>query len=325
LTIFGCAFASLAWLTPHIGHFYATFLILGLVGNGTAQMAYSRAVSTWFSRRLGLALAFLMTGAAFGATILPPIAQALIDRLGWRGAYAAFGGMVLALGLPMVTVFVREKPGARSVRGNQAPGASVREGLRSRVFWILVTVLFLSSIAINSAVTHLSALLTDRGISPADAAIAVSAMGAASLVGRLTTGWLLDRFFAPRVAFIVLLLATLGVSLLADARSLFVGVSAAILIGLGMGGEADFTPYLLSKYFGLRSFTTLYGFTWTAYAIAGAIGPVLMGKAFDTTSSYSAYVLKISALIFVSAALMLLLPSYRERQFPAVPEPVKVG
>jgi MFS family permease len=50
LTIFGCVFASLAVLTPHIGHLYATFAILGLVGNGAAHLAYSRVVSTWFDR-----------------------------------------------------------------------------------------------------------------------------------------------------------------------------------------------------------------------------------------------------------------------------------
>lgn len=52
-----------------------------------------------------------------------------------------------------------------------------------------------------------------------------------------------------------------------------------------MGGEADVTPYLLARYFGLRSFSTFYGFTWTAYALASAIGPVLMGRAFDATAS----------------------------------------
>src|ERR1039458_7788696 len=51
--------------------------------------------------------------------------------------------------------------------------------------------------------------------------------------------------------------------------------------------EAALTPYLLTRYFGLRSFSTLYGFTWTAYAIAGAIGPLLMGMAFDVTGSYT--------------------------------------
>jgi hypothetical protein len=66
------------------------------------------------------------------------------------------------------------------------------------------------------------------------------------------------------------------------------GVFAAMLIGFGMGGEADVTPYMLSRYFGLRAFSMLYGFTWRAYAVAGALGPSLMGKAFDATGSYEA-------------------------------------
>jgi hypothetical protein len=46
------------------------------------------------------------------------------------------------------------------------------------------------------------------------------------------------------------------------------GMAGAALIGFGMGGEADVTPYLVAKYFGLRAFSTLYALTWTAYAIA---------------------------------------------------------
>ena len=88
------------------------------------------------------------------------------------------------------------------------------------------------------------------------------------------------------------------------------GSLAAILVGAGMGGEADMTPYMLSRYFGLRSFSMLYGFTWTGYAIAGAIGPVLMGRAFDTTASYQALAVKLAVLTFFAAGLMLLMPAY---------------
>lgn len=113
LTVFGCAFASIAWMTPSIWHLYAVFAVLGIVGNGTAQLAYSRAASTWYVRRRGMALAVLMAGGAIGAMVLPPAAQALIDHLGWRGAVMTLGGMVLVLGLPVIARFVHEKPAGR--------------------------------------------------------------------------------------------------------------------------------------------------------------------------------------------------------------------
>jgi len=143
-----------------------------------------------------------------------------------------------------------------------------------------------------------------------DDTFASLAMGVASLLGRIVTGWLLDRFFAGRVAFALLIAAALGTFVLSWAHSLAAGALAAMLIGFGMGGEADVTPYLLSRYFGLRSFSTLYGFTWTAYALAGAIGPMIMGRAFDMTGSYESLLAVLALLVLGVATLMLWLPAY---------------
>jgi len=311
IIVFGTAFASISLMTPHLWHLYLLFVVFGLVAMATSQVAYSRAISTWFNARLGTALAFGMCGSALGAMILPPIAQRLIDALGWRRAAVTIGLAILAIGLPTVLAFVREKPGTRTATGRVAvAGATVGEGLRDYRFWIIVVVLFSISIAQNGSITHLSALLTDRGLHPDRAAIAVSALGGAALFGRIATGWLLDRFFAPWVSFALLVLAALGVFLLSSASTLSMGVLAAVLVGFSMGGEADVIPFLVARYFGLRSFSVLYALTWTFYAIAGAIGPVLMGKAFDASGSYTTLLIWIAGSILVVAPLMLVLPRY---------------
>ncbi len=164
--------------------------------------------------------------------------------------------------------------------------------------------------SVNGAITHLSALLTDRGVTAAAAALAASVLGLSSFVGRLVTGVLLDRFFGPRVGLVLQSLSAAGILLLATAQSASTGLAAAALIGLGVGAEADVTPYLLSRYFGLRSFSTLYGLTWTAYAVAGAIGPVILGRAFDLTGSYTSLLTILSGSTLMSALLLTLLPSY---------------
>jgi MFS family permease len=310
LTIFGCAFASLSLMTRHLWQLYATFLILGIVGNGTAHLAYSRALTTWFQERRGVAFSILLGGGALGAMILPPVAEALIHGVGWRASFAILGAAVLVIGLPCGSR-VRARSRSPHSATMAAAGATVSEGLRSRIFWIIVVELFLISVSQNGAVTHLSALLTDRGISAGKAALAVSSMGGAILAGRLATGWLLDRYFAPRVAACLFATSALGTYLLAGAQSLPVGIEAAALIGFGMGGEGDVTPYLLSRYFGLKSFSTLYGFTWTAYAIAAAAGPVIMGRAFDATGSYSGLLVRLAAVTLAAGSLMLLLPRYK--------------
>ncbi|HKD08919.1 MAG TPA: MFS transporter [Bryobacteraceae bacterium] len=310
MAVFGLSFASLGLLTRHLAQLYAVFVLMGIVGNGTTQMGYSRAVSTWFVERRGLALALVMAGSGTGAMLFPSLAQWLIDREGWRNAYFVLGAMTLLFGIPLTVLFVRERARPVERRSFALPGISVAESVRSRSFWILIATLFLNSVGVNGAIAHLSPLLTDRGVTADRAALAASALGLSSFVGRLITGALLDRFFGPRVGLCLMAGTAAGILVLSSAGTLTLGMTAAVLIGLGLGAEADITPYLLTRYFGLRSFSTLYGFTWTAYAIAGAAGPWMMGRAFDATGSYAALLLILGAATAVSAALYLGFPRY---------------
>jgi len=311
MTIFGCGIASLSLLGPKLWQFYATCFVIGLVGNGAAHLAYARSISTWFQKRLGMALACVMVGAGLGAMILPVVAQAIVTRSGWRAAYLSLGGIALLLGLPLSWLYIRERG---PVRNQAAPvahsGSTWQQGTRSYAFWIIVALLFVGSISMNGAIAHLSALLTDRGITPGDAALCASILGGTSVLGRIFTGWLLDRFFGGRVAFVVSLITAAGIFLLARADSFAAGVLATAFIGIGAGGEAAITPYLLTRYFGLRSFSTLYGITWTFYAAAGATGPVILGRTFDKTGSYTSFLIVLAVVSGIAGAANLLLPKY---------------
>ncbi|HUI40776.1 MAG TPA: MFS transporter [Terriglobia bacterium] len=311
MAVYGCAYASQAFLGPHLWQFYATCIVIGAVGNATTQMGYARAVSSWFSARRGMALALVMAGTGAGSIILPLLAETLITASGWRAAYLGLGLLALALGVPLTWRFVREREhGHTGSNPLLRAGVSWRRALRLYSFWVIVAMLMLSSLSLNGAVAHLVALLTDRGISPQRAALSASVLGGASLGGRLLVGSLLDRFWGPRVAFVMLMAAAGGIFLLGRAGGLPAGCLAAALIGLGLGGEADITPYLLTRYFGLRSFSTLYGLTWSFYAVAGGIGPVVMGRAYDLTGSYSSLLTVLGSATALAAVLMLLLPRY---------------
>ncbi len=313
MTVFGCGIASFALLRPGIWQFYLTCFVIGVVGNGAAHLAYARSISTWFERRLGTALAIVMVGAGLGAMILPVVAQAVVTGSGWRAAYLTLGILALLLGLPLSWRYVRDRDATTEKNQSaqvERTGMTWQQGARSLPFWIIVAVLFVSSISMNGAITHLSALLTDRGITPGSAALCASILGGTSILGRVATGWLLDRFFGGRVAFVINLATAGGIFMLANANSFGTGAAAAMLIGIGAGGEAAITPYLLTRYFGLRAFSTLYGLTWTFYAAAGAAGPVILGRTFDLTGSYTSLLSTLGIALAVAAAMMLLLPRY---------------
>jgi MFS family permease len=311
MSVFGCGVASLALLRPAIWQFYATCFLIGIVGNGAAHLAYARSISTWFQKRLGTALAFVMVGAGLGAMILPAIAQAVMTHSGWRIAYISLGGLALLLGLPLSWRYIVERSATQSqTTAVVHSGLTWQQGARTYAFWIIVAVLFVSSISMNGAITHLSALLTDRGVTPGEAALCASILGGTSVLGRIGTGWLLDRFFGARVAFFVSLITAGGIFLLAYAHNYVGGGVSAALIGIGAGGEAAITPYLLTRYFGLRGFSTLYGLTWTFYAAAGAAGPVILGRAYDSTGSYVSFLVILAVALAIAGLANLLLPKY---------------
>jgi MFS family permease len=73
-------------------------------------------------------------------------------------------------------------------------------------------------------------------------------------------------------------------------------------------------PTLLSRYFGRRALSTLYGLNWTAWGLAAATGPVLMGRAFDTTGSYKTVLVGFAAATLGAGILMLMLPAMKPPQ-----------
>jgi predicted MFS family arabinose efflux permease len=312
ILIFALALASLSRLGPSIGRFYLTFFVMGLVANGGAQFAYTRTMLTWFQRHRGFALALILTGSGVGSILIPPLTQWTISNYGWRSAYLLLGGIAL-VGFPLTALLVRNRP-APVTREKSAtpPGASVGSALSSAAFWILAGITILSAFSENGLVTNLAAILTQHGIPAQSAAVALSIRGGAGIVGRLFVGLLIDRLSPQRIQSCVLLLSATGSLVLALAGSSGVALIGAALLGIGLGSEADVGPYLLARYFGRKHFSVLYGLLWTAYALGGGTGPVLVGHFFDRAGSYRIEVLVfLSVIALAAAALSFLLKNDR--------------
>lgn len=308
ILVFSCAMSSLGLLRGGIAQYYLCYFVLGIVGNGTAQLSYSRAVLTWFRKRRGLALAIVLSGSGTGSILLPIFTQHVISVHGWRSAYFALGAIAL-MGFPLTACFLRNRNGAAMEGMHDQGTASLGPALRTPAFWIIAVSVMLSAFSMNALIAHLGAMLTGRGISGPASAVALSALGISAIAARLFTGALLDRVPAPLVGCAVSLIAASGAALLAYAANPFAGILGAILMGAGSGSEADVVPYMIAEYLGRKRFATLYGLSWTAYAIGGAIGPILVGHQFDKAGTYVPFtVLLFSIPCFLAAFMQLALP-----------------
>ena len=321
--MFGAVLFSNKALSTSLWQFYFFYAALGFLVHGLGPVPYGYVISHWFDRRRGLALGLMMLGIGAGAIIMPSFAQQLIIRFGWHTAYAVLGAAVWLVAVPTVAALLKERPqdlgllpdGAQQ-RESAAETKAVPEGLlakeawRTGTFWRLACAFFLVSASVQGCVVHLTAMLSDRGINAQTAALGSSLIGAAVLISRVGIGYLLDRVFAPRLAAFCFASTAFGIGLLwlGSTRMAFAG---AFLVGFGLGAEVDLIPYLAGRYFGLRAFGKIYSSAFAAFALAGALGPLIMGAGFDRTGSYRGPLVAFVAATLLAATLLSRLGAYR--------------
>ena len=313
--LFGALYASLFFLAPQLWQLYAVFLLLGLVGPGTSAVPHASLISRWFTERRGLALGAVMCGTALGGVIWPSATQGLLDRFGWRNTYAISGAAVLLVAIPLLLLLLKEPAASARTSEQRVPdaragGLTRGEALRGSLLWLLLFAFFVISMSIHACMIHLVPLLKDRGMTPANATLAASVMGVAGMIGRLGVGYLLDRLPAERVPTFAFGLVAAGIFLLFAGATGTGAYFAAALIGFGYGAESATIPYLVSRYFGMRSFGEIYSYLFITVPLGGALGPALMGVGFDRLGSYQLVLLSCSVATAIAALLMLRLSAY---------------
>jgi len=95
--------------------------------------------------------------------------------------------------------------------------------------------------------------------------------------------------------------------ILAAAGLSYHGAMLAIaLIGMAAGAEYDLLAYLVARYFGMKSYGSIYGWLYSFFALGAGLGPVFFGANFDRTHDYQLS-LNLASVLFVAPALLLLL------------------
>jgi MFS family permease len=320
--LFGSGFLSFLSLSASIWHFYGLYLFTALGGIGLTTIPYATAISRWFVRQRGLALGFMGVGVFVGGMYAPPLVTYVITHWGWRWAYVALGLLVWSTILPVIGLFLVESPQQLGLQPDgevedaKSPAASAPHGAHSRdstfaearktlPFWLMAVSFSLLSATIHGCLTHLAPLLTDQGLSAQQAAVALMLFSAMGAVGRVTTGYLLDRLPPRLVATSYFLAVVLGLLAALGSSDERLALLFAAMLGVGFGAESDLMPYLTARYFGLKSFGEIYGWIFGAFAFGAVLGPFLMGWIFDTTGSYRLALLILIPATALGAGLML--------------------
>ncbi|MCG8312649.1 MAG: MFS transporter [Pseudomonadales bacterium] len=319
IVLVGMAMALLGTATGSKANWIFLWCVLALATVWVQATVWTSAVNSRFESSRGLALAITLSGASVGATVFPILATWLITSYDWRVAYMAMSGIWIALVLPVLFFCFRGAQDQKKSdkQEHQEPakeltGLSLKEGLRSPALYKLVMAGGFFGFAAIGIVVHFVPILKDHGTDPLAAASIASLIGVFSIIGRLGTGFLLDKFPAHVIGAIAFVIPILACALLLlDGSNPYYQTLAAAIFGLTLGSEVDVIAYLAARYFGLKNFGALYGAMVMALALGTAFGPLGAGAVFDSYGSYEPFLILTAVLMGASAVALLSLNSAR--------------
>jgi sugar phosphate permease len=288
-----------------LGAFYFFYLLnaLGYVCGG--PLPNQVMLSGWFTAARGRAMGIAYLGIGVGGALVPLVSNALTQALGWRGALRALGLAMIAIAFP-AAFFVREPPAVTSTAAARAPLAPV---LRQPAFYFLALASICSIGAVGGTMQNLKLYLSlDRGLTQGQAARILSLILIGSIVGRLLMGWLADRWPKKQVMLLIYAIVAATIPLLAFSPTLGMLQVAALLFGVGLGGDYMIIPLMAAELFGLRVLGRVMGIVLTADSVSEAIVPMAVATLRDHLTSYRAGFLFLIGLAALGAVGVAFLP-----------------
>jgi len=321
--LFSLVMMSFSLMNGSLTLYLGIWVLLAVCGAGTLPITWTRAVNGWFFRRRGLALGLSLVGTGLFGLLAKQYAWWLIELVGWRRAYIGVGALPLLVAWPIAYFLFHEAP-ERQTEKIATPetlpvvhagtfGLSLREAVKDWRFWLLAYSFVPISFAVGGPIPNLETMMAGKGFTAGDAVTLASLIGIAVIFGRVLGGYLLDKFWAPAVAAVLLSLPAAATFILALPDLQFWLAAAAIMVlGMAAGVEYDLMAYLVSRYFGLKHYAAIYGALYAFFALGAGVGPYVYAKAFEATGSYST-ILMLSSVLFIAGALpILLLGQYRD-------------
>lgn len=274
-------------------------------------------IVNWFIRRRGTALAIAAAGTSLAGFAVPPVTAWLIEVATWRGALVWLAVGAAAVAAPAIALLAVRRPedvgqhpdgdaAAASVLADESSSDSIAlSQLAGQAnFWLIGIGLGLAlCVPVGSSVFFVRHL-EELGIPRTQSALVMPVMAACSLAGKLTVGFLADRYDRRLLAVAALLSHVLGLSIVATGTTLGTMFAAALPMGLGGGGFMPLPGILQGACFGrlvIGRVSGLHAFLGLPFLLASA---PLVGLAASHTGSFVLPFLGLGCIQLLAAGLL---------------------
>ena len=282
-----------------------TVALAGFVGGGSSSVALTLPINAHFRRYRGRALGLVGIGVSLTTILVPPFLEMVI-AVNWRWGYLALAALSGLVGLPAVLLLMPRSAGQRAIRSGNGKLPHDWSFTRQRDFWSLSLANMIAGITTGGAISQLSPMIVEHGISSATAALGLSSFAAGQFAGKLGGGWLLDRFEPRRMAMLMTIIPSLGFLVFTQAEPGMVPLvlAACAMIGALSGADVDIYAYFVARRFGLAQYGSVFGALHGLGWIGTAAGITLFSATFTWTGSYAPAQYLAIGLLLVAAAML---------------------
>jgi MFS family permease len=309
-TMVGLSFITLSQANS-AATFFVIFVVLGLGITASTIIPTALVITNWFREQRGVALGIAFAGIPLGGTAITIFANHIVQQRGFRTGYVAMAIPILFVVTPLLALFIRKPPegektrGVSDTMGTALPGFEVTEAVRTRSFWMIAIVeVFFATAGVGLRV-HLVPFLMGIGYSPTSAAEVLGAMFALSAIGTFAIGSLADRLGGRMTLSLIFLISAGGIAALLGAAHLIAVVAFLLIFGLLGETPSAILPLALSESLGVKRLGTLLGLQALFRTLGFAAGPVIAGRIFDRSGSYTVAWFTFTAMEVVSLFAML--------------------
>lgn len=313
LFLYGLVLWTTSQMTGSLWMFYSLMILTTLVGVASSPIAFTRAINGWFNKHRGLALGLSLTSTGVAAFLIPRYLTPYVATEGWRSGFFVLFCIVM-IAVPIVWLLIRDQPEGRGDMDDAKKvlsGATFKEATKTRTFWTMSILFFLIAFAVLGLIPSFIPLLQDAGFTPAKAGAMAGIMGLSVMIGRIITGLLVDRIFAPYVTAVIFTLVAFG-CLALGLGGIDYALPAAIALGMAIGAEADLIGFFTARYFGLKNYGAIYGFQYSMFSLGAATSPIVAGYIWDVTGDYDVALIGASILLGISVITALTLPRFKD-------------
>jgi MFS transporter, OFA family, oxalate/formate antiporter len=323
-----------------LSHMTMIYMIFALSQVCAGQVPTMLIITRWFKRYRGIAVGITLMGPDVGGVIFPLVVRYVLPRGGWREALLVLMISSAVLMLLSLIFFIRSCPEDKGLLPDGSPaktevsempanrkpesGFTLSEALRMPAFYILAFATGALWFCMNGIVQHQTIFMNrELGISMETVPVIVSVLFGFSLIGKLSIGFLSDRFDKIVIMFIVVLALGAGLTILRFSRAdnpLGLYCYAAIF-GIGYSGTFTMIQLVIAEFFSGRSYGKILGILTSVDVGSGGIAITVIAMMQERFHTYLPVFEMLIGLTCVVAILVLFLRKMRRNLLQKMAQP----